>query len=172
MIKPQRVSDLDITQDLEFHRRELRAEKIGWLLMLLVVVAALLGVFGSGPLSKGQVRAAGGALSAEYPRFARYLAPAELRLTFDPAAVQEGALHVWLSREFLDEVQVEAITPEPDAQQLEGDRLTYTFGARNTGEPVEVVFQLRMADIGRLPGRVGLTNTTAEELRFNTLIYP
>ncbi|EYB68527.1 hypothetical protein DEIPH_ctg021orf0038 [Deinococcus phoenicis] len=171
------MGDLEIRQDLEFHRREVRAENVGWAVMLLILLAALLGLFGSGPLSKATAQAAGGGLTVKYNRFARYLAPAELTLTFSPDSIQEGGLHVWLSREFLQHVQIQQITPEPDSVQLEGQRLTYTFKALKTGQPQQVVFQLEMQAIGTLKGAAGLAGTSAqagqaEEVQFSSFIYP
>lgn len=48
----RRVGELEIEEDLDFQRRMWRLQQIGWALLVLVVVAALLGLFGKGPLSR------------------------------------------------------------------------------------------------------------------------
>lgn len=171
MTQPQRIGDLDLEQDLSFHRRELRAERVGWGLMLLVVVAALLGLFGSGPLSWGQTQSADGQLEVEYDRFARDLAPTELRLTLHPDPAQGEEVRVWLSRDFLQRVQLQQITPEPQSVETGPGRLTYTFPAAPAGSPVRVVFRGQTQGSGLLRGNAGLPGTAAE-VRFSTFIYP
>lgn len=47
MTRRSSVGDVELAQDLAFHRRELRAERIGWAVMLMIVLLALLGLFGS-----------------------------------------------------------------------------------------------------------------------------
>ena len=46
-----RVGDLQIHQDLCQERREWKIQRVGWLLMALMLVAALAGLLGPGPLS-------------------------------------------------------------------------------------------------------------------------
>lgn len=174
MTWPRRVGDLELAQDLEFHRRELRAERIGWAAMLLVVLLALLGLFGSGPLSRNQIQTADGGLQVRYNRFARYMAPTELRLTFGPEAVQDGQVHVWLSRQYVQHLQIQKIIPEPDSVQLEGQRLTYTFNVLQNGQPGEIVFELETKATGHLRGAAGLAGPSGKtrEVAFATFVYP
>ncbi len=42
---------LDVEEDMAFQRRNWRAERIGWAAMVAIVIAAVLGLFASGPLS-------------------------------------------------------------------------------------------------------------------------
>jgi hypothetical protein len=60
---------MEIETDLEFQRRVWRVPRVGWLIIGAAVVAALLGLFGTGPLSRASTD--GGGLTVEYDRFAR-----------------------------------------------------------------------------------------------------
>jgi hypothetical protein len=60
---------MEVNADIEFQRRVWRVQRIGWLIIAAVIVAALLGVFGGGPLSRAAVQ--GDGLRLEYERFAR-----------------------------------------------------------------------------------------------------
>lgn len=71
----KRIGDLDIAQDLEHQRREWVIERIGWAIMALILLAALAGLLGSGPLSNARIDHPGSHLSAEYNRFERYQSP-------------------------------------------------------------------------------------------------
>ena len=53
------LGDLEVGQDLDFQRREWAVQRVGWGAMALVILAALLGLFGSsGPLSRAATNAA------------------------------------------------------------------------------------------------------------------
>ena len=75
-----RTGDLQIDQDLDAQRHHWIAERVGWTVITLVILAALLGLFGSGWLSEASVGTPEGALRLEYSRFGRFLAPMTLRL--------------------------------------------------------------------------------------------
>lgn len=46
-----RVGDLEIEEDLDHQRRCWKLERASWAVMALVLLAAMAGLFGSGPLS-------------------------------------------------------------------------------------------------------------------------
>jgi hypothetical protein len=69
---PSRSSQLQIDEDLAFQRREWKIQRVGWGAMALVIIAALLGVFGTGPLSNATLEREG--LRLEYERFCRFAA--------------------------------------------------------------------------------------------------
>ena len=59
MSSMQRVGDLEIEQDHDFQRRSWRLQRAGWIVLSLVLLAGLLGLFGSGPLAHATVGAPG-----------------------------------------------------------------------------------------------------------------
>lgn len=50
---------------------EWRLQQLGWAVMALIVVLALLGVFSTGPLSWSSTTAADGTVEVQYQRFVR-----------------------------------------------------------------------------------------------------
>ena len=60
-------------------RAEERLHKLGWIVFAGLLLAALAGLLGPGPLSS-RSKSADPALSVEYERFLRNHAPADLRL--------------------------------------------------------------------------------------------
>lgn len=52
--KGDRVGDLEVPQDLGFQRRACTFERIGWVAMTLVLLAAIVGVWGEGPLAQAE----------------------------------------------------------------------------------------------------------------------
>jgi hypothetical protein len=61
---PAPSSQFQIDEDLNFQRREWKIQRAGWVTMALVIIAALLGVFGAGPLSSATIETEGVALGA------------------------------------------------------------------------------------------------------------
>src|SRR5688500_11374240 len=67
--EPKRVGAIEVDQDLDHVRSLWRVQRVGWVIMLLLVIGGLLGLFGKGPLAEHQVQTNG--LTLDYDRFAR-----------------------------------------------------------------------------------------------------
>src|SRR5678810_1484903 len=59
-----------IADEISLHRKGWIIQRIGWCIMFAFLTAALLGLFGEGPLSNKKLQA--GNISIEYERFCRY----------------------------------------------------------------------------------------------------
>lgn len=170
MANLQQVGDLEIGQDLKFQRREWTIQRIGWVVMALIAVAALLGLFGGGPLSEGSASAEDGSLELAHARLDRKRSPSELRLTIAGGTAQDGEVRVWLALPYLAGVEIQQIQPEPEQVEAGADRLVYVFRVSDPNQPAEVVFQLEHGTFGLKTGRVGLDG--GPELEFRQLVYP
>jgi hypothetical protein len=153
---------LEIDNDFEFQQREWNAQRIGWGIMGAVVLAAMLGAFGRGPLSNTSVERDG--LRLEYERFARAQNPTSLRFYF---AAGEPARLV-IGRKYLDAVRIEDITPPPESVAVDGDWLIYSFLARRG--TAAATFHLKPQRFGALSGEARLPQR--EPISFGQFIYP
>jgi len=169
-VATRRAHGLEIDQDLAFARRSWTVQRAGWLAMGIVLVLALAGLLGSGPLSRSEVSVPG-LLRLEYQRFARYQASQTLSAHVAPAGAGAGGIRLWIDRRFLDDSRVDTITPPPARVEAGGDRLVYVFPTRRPGEPVTIVFALQAERIGPRVGRVGLDGN-AGVARFRQFVYP
>jgi hypothetical protein len=170
MAKRSASSDLELKQDLDFERRTWTVERIGWTVMGLIVLAALAGLFGPGPLSMTTVGEKSGPLWLEYPRFGRFKAPLMLRVHLGPNTVQQGPVRLWLGRDYLESVQIEAVTPPPEHVEAGAERLTYAFAASEPSRSAAITFHLKADQIGWRRGCIGLAESPP--LCFRQLIYP
>ena len=107
----RRIGDLELEEDIGFQRRDWLLRRIAWAVLALVFLAALLGIFGNGILSKATLGDDGMPLQVEYERFGRHKAPMDLKMRLGPEAVQEGKVRLWLERSYLNTMQVETIVP-------------------------------------------------------------
>src|SRR5688572_13281135 len=126
----RRLGQLDSSEDPEHERREGAVQRAAWVVMALFLVAALAGLFGSGPLARAQASARG--FDVEYPRFARRDAPTEVRVSL----AQGVPAQVWLARDVLGSWEIEEVTPTPESVTPEADRLVYRHAAVGPSEVV------------------------------------
>lgn len=125
--EPTTTLELDDERHQRRHRLEWTAERGGVLLIALILVAALLGLLGPGPLSYRKASSSDGNLSVEYYAIQRYAAPAEWVVRFRGASPDTGFVRLGVSRTFTDSVAVEEITPRPASVEMQDGRLVYTF---------------------------------------------
>jgi hypothetical protein len=153
---------------MAFERRSWTFQRIGWALMAVTVLAALLGVFGAGPLSRAEVRS--GAFRVQYPRFARVNAPAVLRFEVPGAAGTGEFAMLWLERPFLDRVRIESVTPRPSVEVMRNGRMVYLFPPSPAGELFPVTMRIEPENTGLVRARAG--DGADNAVSFWQFIYP
>jgi hypothetical protein len=170
MTEPPHSGDLELEQDLDFERRSWTIERIGWVVMAMVGLAALAGLLGPGPLSETTAGEQGGPLRLEYSRFGRFRAPLTLRVHVGLNAGQQGPVRLWLNRKYLDAVQIEQITPQPWQVEAEPEQMTYVFPVSEPSRSTVITFSLKTGRFGRQRGCVGVAD--GPTLCFRQFIYP
>lgn len=149
------------------HPAAWRAQRVGWWLLGMFVIAAALGVFGDGPVSKRRVTAADGQLTFEYERFVRIDAPAQMRVDVPPA-VGARDVELWLAREYLQHIEIETMTPQPLETTSAPAALYYRFRVTEGGGAIAFNYKARKA--GPLHATIGLKGTPG--IRFAQWVYP
>ena len=142
MAEKNNSGGFDVSEDRALQEKMWIAQRIGWILMVLFLVAAILGATGSGgPLSMARVKTPEGII--EYPRISRWQAAAQMTVTLPPASTSEAQLH--LSNELVKLFHVETVSPEPSESVTTpaGHRFTFTVG-EGTG-PKTIVLHIRAA---------------------------
>jgi hypothetical protein len=166
------VEPFDSPAAVAFQRRVWRGQRVAWAFMALAVLAASLGVMGSGPLSRRAVTSADGAVRVEYERFVRRGARTTLRIHARPARAETAGLVLWLARPYLEEVTVEEVLPPPQRVGAGHGRVVWSFdlSSGDSGAPLMVTIHLVPEAIGRLPAAVGLG--AGPGLGFSQWVYP
>jgi hypothetical protein len=162
---------LEIDQDLAFQRRSWKVQRIVWVLMFLLIVAALLGLLGgSGAFSTTTVGHESGPFRIQYQRFGRFETSSLLRVILTEGNSAEGQVEITVNQEYLDSFEISQVTPPPEIVMAGQQYLTYLFRLRDSQARGALVFCLKPNRIGLLHGEIGLDQF--QRIQFTQLIYP
>ena len=163
--------DLELDEDMPHQRIAWRVERFGWIVMVVLVALALLGIFGEGPLSGATVATPDARLNLRYERFTRYQSASEFEVEFDHARAEDDTVAtVWFDREFLEGFRIESITPEPVETESDGERVMFSFARDESSARVSVVFAVMAEERGSRAGIVGAGNGSG--VRFRQIVFP
>ena len=169
---PERTGDLELGEDPVYQRREWLFERVGWVFMIVVIVAALLGLLGQGPLSNKSVGEPTGRLWLEYEGFVRYHDQATLRVHLSGSGKEAS---VWFDRAYWDALDIKSISPAPTRLEAGADKVQLTFLLTDTakepsGQQAMITVRFEPDALGVLSGRVGLPD--GPPLEYRQFVYP
>ena len=161
----------DTGHDIEYQRREWVAQRIGWSVMALLVVAALVGLLGgSGWFANDELASPNGTLSLRYQRLEHYHEPTELELEVAPEAVENGELRIWVDGQYARGLEIEGIFPEPDQVQIEPERVIYVFLVSQPTAPLTIQMAFQHGRFWRQSGELGVVG--GDQISFNQFVFP
>ncbi|HJT19218.1 MAG TPA: hypothetical protein VJ746_02030 [Nitrospira sp.] len=166
----KRIGSLDIHQDLSFQRRSWIVQRIAWWLLAAVGVGALLGLFGGGPFSSAVADDPSLPFTLVYDRFGRHHSPLVLRIHLKQRPDSGDELAVWVSQDYLQQVRIVRMMPEPRLTLVSSEGSTYRFPLAEGAAGGTITIHLEADAIGALSGRLGLAPDRS--LPFTQWIYP
>lgn len=170
MARRQRSEGVEVARDLPFQKREWVFERVGWAVMAVIVLLALLGLLGNGPLSSTSAADALGRVKVEYDRFLHYQEPSRLRIHVSGAVTAGDEFRLAFSQDFLDRVEIKRIDPVPTSAETGEGRHVYVFRVADRGKPTTVTVHFEAERPGVLDAR--LEAGGGEPLEFWQFVYP
>ena len=171
--------NLQIEQNIRFQEREWQLQRLGWIVFAAIVIAAVLGLFGGGGVFAQKRVDSGSGLALEFSRFERRGAFAKLRIDVEPTDPSRTEFSIWIDRRYLQDMDVENITPTPVRTEFAGDRLHFVFHSRanemdklTEAGPYRITFMLKANHFGITEGKIGLVDGANTTIRFRQLFYP
>jgi hypothetical protein len=158
---------LPVRDDTTFQRRVWLGERLGWVVLSVLIIAGLFGVFSNGLASSATVTSPDGSLRVTYERFERKTARGHFTIRIAHADAQE--MRVRLSQAFVETHVIESLYPTP-LRSSAGERgLELTFAPTAEGD-VSIYLAARAQ-------RFGVLSTTVEveggaRVALWQLIYP
>jgi hypothetical protein len=105
---------LDLGADDEWEARWARLQRIAWIIMGFVLLLAIAGVFGRGPVDHATVADNGNQFRVDYAPVLLFRTPAVLTLHLSPAlAGSDHLVHVQASKALLAPLQIQRVDPQP-----------------------------------------------------------
>lgn len=161
-----RKDGLQLDERRGFQERFWTIERIAWCVFALIIVAGLLGAFGSGGPLATKVTIIDRAI-IEHPRIGRWEGTDEIKVRFtpDPSARTRS---LFLSNSFAEVFQVEDIQPLPVRTVIEagGQRLFFDNPGKDGGM---VILHLRAQSAGSASFSVGIDG---ELVSVSSFIFP
>lgn len=115
---------LEVDEDRAWQEKFWTAQRFGWILMALFILAAAAGLTGmGGPLASARAELGGGTI--DYPRITRWQADDQMQVRIAPASPAE--VELTLSREFVQLFSIGSIQPEPSEVQATAAGHRFTF---------------------------------------------
>jgi len=153
---------LELDEKLDSQLNDWKAQKIGALAIMMVIVLTALGLFGNGLLSAKKVEKAD--ITLEYERFLRHTNEMDIqwRLT------QERRPVFRIPIDYLSQFKIEKIVPEGYKTQLAGAYVTYTFDADQPAGAI-IHFYLTPQQTGSV---AGVWAVDSEHFQIKHFIYP
>jgi len=136
-----KVGEVAVGEDLNFQRRWWKFERAIWLFFLLILAADVLGLFGRGWLAKAQRTDAAQTVTLDYERIERASTPSIMTFHFEPAAIRNGRIELYVSEDLIKPLGAQRISPEPRESSMGDDGITYTFPATRTPAIAEIQLQ-------------------------------
>jgi hypothetical protein len=129
-------------EDVRFEQRWHRVQRAGRVLLVVAVLAALVGVFGTGPLAAATAHGPGGRFAVDYDRFVRSTQSTSLRISARDAS---GPATVAIAQTFLQATSLADVSPQPDSETARGGRVVLSYQGKL---PDDIELQLAPEDIG------------------------
>jgi hypothetical protein len=162
---------LQVGEDLEFKRRSLKAQKIGWVIMAAALVAGAFGLLGgSGLFVRTSVASSSEVISVHYPRFLRVRTPIDVHVNVYRDAVDANEIRITVDRAFLQQFEIHHINPVPSNETISDSSITYTISVSPEISDAVVTFNLEAEYAGISRGRI--TVDGEPEIEFWQVVYP
>jgi len=153
-------TDLLIDEEIHLQKKGWIVQRVGWVLLFLFILLAVLGLFGEGPLSKRTITT--GTIKTEYERFGRH--EHETPIKFE--SKNENITVVAVPQQYLKEFKLSKVVPEPESQVASEGYINYAFKGENN---YNVTFYFDPLEFGNAGGTI---RVNAYNIPFNQTIYP
>ena len=161
--------ELQVSEDLRFQRRDWLAQRVGWGLMTLLLLAGLLGLAGgSGPFTR-TMTGDGRGFTVEYDRFVRHASRTSLTFRAPPQVLEGRAARITIDRQYLAANDLQNLVPEPNDTRGRGSDVEFHYDVA-PGEGLQVRWSVEPDELGTHTATVRLNDGPAIELEQFT--YP
>jgi hypothetical protein len=169
MAEIRKLNGFEIDEDMAFQEKEWVLQRIGWVIMGLIILAAVGGLIGPGLFSKATAQA--NAISVEHERFIHFNTDTAFIFHIQAnVADEDGKIRLWINSDYLNSVHVQQFMPEAESFGAGAERHIFVFEPEDVSKPatIKVVFHAMKPGVHNI--QVGLVGN--ETLSFSQFVYP
>lgn len=160
---------LELASDRPFERRFWLTQRIVWAVLDGLLLAAVAGLLGQGPLGKASSPSAA-PMVVTYEWITRAKAPAMIEVLLKAEALKPGKTMIRLDQALLDAFSIEAIRPEPLIWQAVGNGIRLFMATDPAPAPATIKLRMKALRPGLVNGAVAVEGQPPVPLRI--LILP
>lgn len=162
-----RSREYPVNEDMGYQLKVWRFERVGWYVLVLLVILTLLGLFSRGPLSTREVQSGDGRLGVEYEFFHRNgsVNPLVIHLKGQPNEM----LAVEFGGDWMEGFSIETQQPQPLRSAGSGQGMKLWIQADAQGQ-ASVYLSTRGDGLGFYHSRIALPGGAVVD--FDQFIYP
>lgn len=169
--------ELEIGFDQRFEKRWRRLEVASHGIMLLFALAALVGLFGKGPLSHRTHQTADGRLAVDFEPLARWGTSTQVtvHLSGPPSDSNSGAAtpaRLFVDNALVEPLGLQQVIPQPMSTKALRGGAVYEFDIPPGQGSAAVRFILKPATVGLVTGEVRQGGPDGEALSWRELVLP
>lgn len=164
-------------EDLQFQKKEWVFQRVVWMIMLVIVVLAIIGVFGNGPIARAEAGGTQEILHIKYDRIVRERSRTETLVTINlnrsEVLRQTGdtLIHLWISQDLVHSMGLTTTTPYPVRTSLNDTAIVFSFITPYDSRSIKILFDWKPVDIGMQHGYIGLLSHP-DVYAIRTLVLP
>lgn len=164
----QRSRDYPVKEDMPWQRLEWRIQRVGYALLVLIVIAGACGAFSKGFLSDQQVSSSDGRMQVDYERFGRLDSNMDMNLHLHQ--LKGDYYQITMSGEQLDELQIQTLQPQPDEAWSDAHTLILRWLRRAGQQDATIWLSAQPQNYGRFTFTLQLDDSS--QVKLTSLVYP
>jgi hypothetical protein len=149
-----------------FHRREWIVQRVGWVALAALLVAACAGLLGNGPLAHRTLATQHGVF--KFDRFTHRNGPTQWVVEAESDSATRLGTTLEVSASLLRRIKIDAITPAPRVQVAMADGVLFKFDAARP--QVQIVFHIQPQYVGWMEGEIQLNDSPPATIK--QFVYP
>ena len=160
---------IELEEDLHFQKKWWHFERIAWMIMVLIVIAALFGLIGRGFLSHTIAGNRSDIIWIEFERFLRNKTISTIHVTINDSG-NNNKIELTINREYAKSIRIEQVVPEPEAVEGSVDYILYRFKMPEEKNQHLITFYIKPEKFGNHTAVFKLKDNLS--IDFTQFIYP
>ncbi len=147
---------------------DFQVRRYGFVLLLLIVVAALCGIFSKGYLSNSHLSNTNGSLSLHYEKFNRLMSDADMKIV----SVSSPGDHnrIIFGGDFMESFRVDSLQPQPDKMYSLNGEMIIEYDKPTAGAQQTLWLSLTPMKAGLIKSTIAVDG--GPDITFRQIIYP